>query len=416
MKILIINSTEKRGGAAQVAYNLFQNLLAWNHDVHFLVQTKESSQAEIIGPDSFVERVLSKSAMYLDMLPLLKYPKWKIEPFYSAIVPDLLQNKIQLLNPDIIHLHNITRGFLKLETLLKFETPIIYTMHDSWPFTGGCNIPYDCPGFMQNCGCCPVLGSRKRYDLSNKNWERKKKIYAKKKITFVAPSKWLSHCAQQSSLLKDMDIEVIPNGINLDNYIPIDKAIARKELNISSTKHILAFGANYFHRDKNKGFRFLHPAIDLLPNEIKNNLHIILFGSKEVVQFASGISLTQFGYIDNKLKKLIYSASDLTIFPSMYESFGLIPIESMACGTPVVAFASSAVVETISHMQTGYLAKSLSIDDLAKGILTLLNDKTLLKIMSINSVKRVKENYSSVLMSEKYLDIYNRKISHTVKN
>jgi glycosyltransferase involved in cell wall biosynthesis len=411
MKILLINSTEKRGGAAQVTYNLFQTLLKWKHDVHFLVQTKESSNTEIIGPGSFVEKVLSKSAMYLDMLPLLKYPKWKIEPFYSAIVPDLLLKTIQLLNPDIIHLHNITRGFLKLETLLTLETPIIYTMHDSWPFTGGCTVPYDCSRFLQNCGCCPVLGSRREYDLSNKNWKRKEETYTKKRITFVAPSKWLAHCAQQSSLLKDMDIEVVPNGINLDDYIPIDKDKARKELSISATKHILVFGANYFHRDKNKGFRFFHSALEIMPNEVKNSLHIILFGSNEKVKFAPGISFTQFGYIDNKLKTLIYSASDLTIFPSMVESFGLVPIESMASGTPVVAFATSAIVETISHMQTGYLAQPLDIDDLAKGILTLLRDRTLLKNMGINSMKRVKDNYSSVLMSEKYLDIYNRTLS-----
>ncbi len=411
MKILLINTTEKRGGAAQVTYNLFQTLLKWKHDVHFLVQTKESSHKEIIGPGSFVEKVLSKSAMYLDMLPLLKYPKWKIEPFYSAIVPDLLQKKIQLLNPDIIHLHNITRGFLKLETLLKFETPIIYTMHDSWPFTGGCTVPYDCSRFLQNCGCCPVLGSRKEHDLSNNNWKRKEEIYAKKKITFVAPSKWLAHCARQSSLLKDMEIEVIPNGINLDDYVPIDKDTARRELNISATKHILAFGANYFHRDKNKGFRFFHSALEIMPNEIKNSLHIILFGSSDEGIFAPGISVTRFGYIDNKLKRLVYSASDLTIFPSMHESFGLVPIESMASGTPVVAFATSAIVETISHMQTGYLAKPFDIDDLAKGIVTLLHDRTLLKNMSLNSIEQVKENYSSVLMAEKYLDVYSRKLS-----
>ena len=112
---------------------------------------------------------------------------------------------------------------MKIETLRQFKNPIVWTLHDMWPFTGGCHYDNECGRFRQSCGKCPALHSGRDHDLSRRIWKRKRRSWAGVPIVVVATSHWLADMARSSSLFKDQRIEVIPNGIDTDKYKPLDK-------------------------------------------------------------------------------------------------------------------------------------------------------------------------------------------------
>jgi glycosyltransferase involved in cell wall biosynthesis len=89
-----------------------------------------------------------------------------------------------------------------------------------------------------------------------------------------------------------------------------------------------------------------------------------------------GFDTTNFGFVnDNNYLSYLYSAADVFVFPSIYEAFGKTVVESMSCGTPVVAFDNSGPSELIEHKKNGYLASAFNSKDLAIGISWLAENK-----------------------------------------
>ena len=183
---------------------------------------------------------LSKACRKIDSFFSKSYRERLELPFSSSLVGcSNVIKEIKEINPDIVHLHWINGGFLTIFDLGKIDIPIIYSMHDNWIFTGGCHIKWDCDKYLQNCGKCPLLNSSNENDLSRLIWKTKDKIFSKmNKIIFVGLSKWITKLAKESSLLKDKKIVNLPNGININNFKPINKKRAREKLNILSNKKL----------------------------------------------------------------------------------------------------------------------------------------------------------------------------------
>lgn len=408
MKVYHFNSTDNRGGAAKVAFNLVGALSSLHVDARLYVQTKSTSSELVRGPRNIFTNVYSYFSMYFDLASLGFYPRWNHEPFYSNKIMDF-NNAIHDNTVDIIHLHNITRGFIKLENLLKIKKPIVWTLHDAWPFTGGCSFLFnDCMKYKTQCEFCPALGSSNLNDLSNKNWVRKRNIYSETELTFVCPSEYMANHARRSSLFKNSRIEIIPNGINLNIFRPTEKNEARSILNLKKDVIYLLFGANYFHRDKHKGFQYFVESLKFLDADIKNNMVILIFGSNNKVKDKYyDIPVIDYGYIDDDHKlSLLYSAANITMVPSEKEPFGLVPIESMACGTPVVCFNIPAINENIINKYSGYLAKPFDPQDIAHGIRWLLEERDRYKAIVQSGMDIVTNRFSLINMTKNYLTLY----------
>jgi glycosyltransferase involved in cell wall biosynthesis len=408
MKVNHFNSNDTRGGAAKIAFNLVGALSSLDVDAKLYVQTKSTGSELVHCTQNIFSNVCTYVSMYFDLAPLIFYPRWNHEPFYSNRIMDFI-NIIQDSSIDIIHLHNITRGFIKLESLARVKKPIIWTLHDTWPFTGGCTSLYnDCDRFKTRCGVCPALGSSQNNDLSYRNWIRKRDAYSGKELTLVCPSESMANSARSSSLFKNVNIEIISHGINLDIFRPKEKNEARSLLKLNSNMNYLLYGANYFHRDKNKGFQYFVESLKYLDADIKNNMVILIFGSNTRVKNKYyDIPVIDYGYIDDDYKiSLLYSAATITIVPSKRESFGLIPIESMACGTPVVCFDIPAINENVINKFSGYLAKPFNPQDIAHGIMWLLEDKNRYNAIIQNGIDAVKNKYSLINMTKNYLALY----------
>ena len=408
MKTLLINSSDVRGGAARASYRLHQGLEQVGINSTMLVQDKRSTDISVIGPKLIGWKGVGVNYIFryvVDKLPLLLYPKHQTIVWSPQWLPNKIHKKINRLNPDIVHFHWICDGFIPIQEVAKIKQPLIWTLHDMWPFTGGCHYNGTCDRYMYECGKCPQLGSDKEKDLSHWVWSRKKKFWANLDLTVVTPSRWLANCARSSSLFGDKRIEVIPNGLDLQKFKPIDQLKAKKDLNLPVNKNLILFGAMKSTTDKRKGFQYLKSAINVLSDDF--DFEAIVFGNSCKDDLLN-IPINYMGYFpDNMLTKL-YSAADVMVVPSIQEAFGQTASEAMACGTSVVAFAATGLLDIVEHKKNGYLAKPFNTDDLARGIEWIVENDHRKKVLSENSRKYVEKNFELKYIAKKYADLYSQ--------
>jgi glycosyltransferase involved in cell wall biosynthesis len=276
---------------------------------------------------------------------------------------------------DVIYVHWVLNGFLSLknlEQLIKLDKRIIFFMHDMWTITGGCHHSFGCDKYMKQCHNCKFFIGEKENDLSTSEFKRKKKLFSTyDNLYFIAPSKWLFDCAKQSALTKDKPVFYIPNYLDDKIFKPFEKNVAKNILNFDKDEVVIAFGANSIDSPY-KGWEYLQKALELLYEDGNfKNVSILIFGSGYKKEVAEAIPFkTKFmGYLSNEYAtNLMYNAADLFIAPSLAEVFGYVILESLRCGTPVVAFNTGGIPDLIAHKCNGYLANYKDSDDLAKGI------------------------------------------------
>ena len=405
MKSLLINTSDIQGGAARATYRLHKGLQEIGIDSKMLVQKKISDDPSVIGPISYFGNKMSNVSYFLDRLPLKYYHNYQHTPWSPQWLPKSLHKKIKSIDPDVVHLHWICGGFVPVKEIAKIDKPIVWTLHDMWAFTGGCHVGA-CDKYEGQCGSCPQLGSKKEYDLSSWVWRRKKKYWEGLDFTVVTPSHWLANCARSSSLLGDKRIEVIPHGLDLQKFRPITKDDARKALNLPLDKNLILFGAMNSTKDKNKGFQYLKSAIGMLSEDL--DIEAVVFGNSEHENNDTfKIPIRYLGHISNdKQLSLLYSSADVMVVPSIQEAFGQTASEAMACGTPVVSFNSTGLIDIVKHKENGYLAKLFDSGDLAKGIEWVIEGNQRKKKLSEYSRKYVENNFELKSVAKKYSDLY----------
>jgi glycosyltransferase involved in cell wall biosynthesis len=414
MKILIVNTSDINGGAARAAYRLHQSLLMKNIDSQMLVLKKSSDDFTVLGPTSKTENAINKLKPILDSIPI-KFYKDKIPTLFSVawLSSKKVVDKINKLNPDVVHLHWINGGMIRIEELPKIKAPIVWSLHDNWAFTGGCHIMWNCEKYKTNCGACPVLKSNKEKDLSRKVWNRKSRAFSKlPDMTIVGLSNWLNECSKSSHLLKDHSHINLPNPINTTTFKPFDKKRARALWSLPANKKLILFGANNATGDINKGFKELSEALQKLTSK---EIELVVFGSSEPKLSQNfGFKTHYLGHLHDDVSLVtLYSAVDVMIVPSRQEAFGQTASEAMACGTPVVTFNHTGLIDIVDHKENGYLATPLDTTDLANGIQWVLdNDKY--DELCFNARDKVMREFDSKIVSEKYIKLYEKTINKYV--
>jgi glycosyltransferase involved in cell wall biosynthesis len=408
MKVLLLNAWDTSGGAARAACRLLRGIQEAGLDASMLVKDKTSSDPTILGPKTF-DKILGLLRPRLEGRLVRRYPQWNGLTFSPALIPDRLTQQLSKLDPDIIHLHWMADGFLRLETLAHLNRPIVWTLHDSWPFTGGCHIPLECLRYREACGKCPALGSNREDDLSRKVWLRKSDSWKGLNLTVVAPSRWMAECARSSSLFHDARIEIIPNGLDLRTYRPVDKRVAREALGLPVDKKLILFGGKSATQDRNKGFHLLIQALkELAARTTPGTTELVLFGSSKSEALPDlGFRTHCLGWLNDDLSlALLYSAADVFVFPSLQESLGYAAMEAMACGTPCVAFDQGGVPDLIDHERNGYLAQPFEPADLARGISRILDDEKLAREISYNARRTIEESFAIESVAARHINLY----------
>ena len=407
MKILYLNGADVEGGAAKAATRLLQGVTDQGVDARLYVQRKSGNLPLVDGP-GLSGKIFGRLRPTIEQRLLDVKPAKITGPFCGSYLPDGLASLASKRAPDLIHLHWVAR-MLRLETLARFQAPLVWTMHDSWAFTGGCYLPGDCTRYRESCGRCPVLNSSAENDLSRRIWQRKEKSWRGLNLTVVAPSRWMAACARSSALFRGLRVEVIPNGIDLKRFQTTDRRAAREMLSLPPDKKLILFGAKGATSDRNKGFHLLEDALLLLSTTVdRDQVEIVIFGSAEAGPLADyGFNTSYLGWqADEARLALLYAAADVFVLPSIQESLGYTVMESMACGTPCVAFDQGGVPDLIDHLKNGYLAHPFEPADLARGIAWTLENLPRWEELSLNSRKKITDEFSVEKVATRHIELY----------
>jgi glycosyltransferase involved in cell wall biosynthesis len=376
-----------------------------------VVGSKSIQEETIIQPKEISERISALTGIAREsLLKKLLYPKCK-SYFSSNYGPILTQKKwlkrVFADGYDIHHLHWVGNGFIPIRSFERFNTPIVWTMHDMWAFTGGCHVIGACTKYEKHCGRCPQIFSTKENDVSRYIHHRKRKIFSDLNMTIIAPSHWVKDNLKRSSLLGAKRIEVIPNPIDLETYKPLDKKFSRDTLKIYTDKKVIAFGSISPTSDENKGFAYLSKAMEIIVKN-RHDICILLFGSSDPRSaFKIDCDVKYVGKLSDDITlSLLYSAADVVVVPSKQESFSQVAMESISCGTPVVAFAASGLLDIIDHKINGYLAVPYETQDLAVGIEWILEDGERWKMLSSNAREKAKAFNGYERIAQRHIDLY----------
>lgn len=369
MKVLIVNTSDVEGGSAKSALTLHKEFLDLGIQSEFLVQTKSSMVEGVIGKSCKFNKLKVAIRSRLDRLPQIFYPNRLKYPFSNSFLPTEGEVKSKFLEADIINLHWVNNGFINLEFLKNFKKPIVWTMHDSWVFTGGCHLPFDCQRYLSKCGSCPSLSAKRSFDLSSINWYRKNKVFANSNIAFVSPSQWLADTARKSGLLKNQSVMIIGNPLNRRIFKPLNQKFARETLNLPDSSFVLGFGGNAVVSDPNKGFQEVISVLQSGKLKAKN-ITLLVFGNKDRVDLQiEGVNIINMGIINSDyLMSLVYSSLDCLLVASKSENFPYVILEALSCGTPAVAFRVGGIPELITHKNNGYLVSPYDLSEYADGI------------------------------------------------
>jgi glycosyltransferase involved in cell wall biosynthesis len=410
MKILMLSTEDDRGGAAKAAYRLHQSLRNLEVTSQMFVQIAHSDDDTVINSNrNLYTKGMARGRAAIDSLPLKLMGKTANRYYSTQWFPNSELDRLTSIPADIINLHWINGGYIPIEFIKKLTPPLVWTLHDMWAFTGGCHYSDGCGRYQQSCGKCPVLNSNSNLDISRWIWQRKHRNWQNLNLTIVTPSHWLARAAAASSLFKDLRIEVIPNGIDIELYKPIDKSIARSILGLPQDRCLILFGALGNVNNQVKGFDLLLQAIEILAHRpISSHIDIVIIGSAP--PHSSPITQFKTHYLgklhDDISLALTYAAVDVLICPSREENLPNTILEALACGTPSVAFNIGGIPDLIEPEVTGYLASPFDVGELARGIEWVLTDRSRYLNLAQQCRQRAIDRFSNIQMARNYQHLF----------
>ncbi|MHC1791859.1 glycosyltransferase [Solidesulfovibrio sp.] len=310
----------------------------------------------------------------------------------------------------IINLHWIggTADICRDTAFLKGR-PIVWTLHDMHPFTGGCHYAGSCRAFEQHCGNCPQLGSTDANDLSRAQWVRKMTAYRELDITLVCPSRWLAGEARKSRLFRKKPVHVIPNGVPTDVFRPLQRAPIRNHLGIGPDDFVMLFGADAL-TNRRKGFAELRAALERLrADNAVSGILLLTFGSNTGPDPASlpcrSLNLGRLSTPEELA--LAYNAADCLLAPSLEDNLPNVVLEAMACGLPVAGFATGGVPDMVEDGRPGRLAPTGDIEALARCIAALRDLSPQDRALSrLHCRETVLTRFSLPAQARAYADLY----------
>ena len=284
----------------------------------------------------------------------------------------------QFREADLVHYHIVHDGYFSLSVLpwLSRLKPTVWTVHDSWLLTGHCIYPLGCERWRSGCGACPRLDLPfvMYRDRTAQDFEWKRSILRRMKVDLVVASDSMRRIAQQSPIARDKPLHVIPFGINLEKFAPGDAAAARERLGILPDRVVI--GVRAFPESPYKGFDFFVKALRQL-DTIGIPLAIVTTHTKgHLNEFIGKHQIIDLGWInDESLMLDTYRAADLFVMPSPAEAFGMMAIEAMACGKPVIVFDGTSLPDITDTPRVGLAVPNSNVDALASAIRRLIENK-----------------------------------------
>ncbi|MCR4807640.1 MAG: glycosyltransferase [Lachnospiraceae bacterium] len=346
MKVVHLSTTDY-GGAYIAAERISESMKKTGIDSKILVRTKTKDTACSEYFNNPLQRFVSKAGNVFNLV--LSKRLFTTDAFGTDVSRD---PRIKEADVIVLHWVNSFLSYTSVRRLLRSGKPVIWVMHDMWPFTEGWHYE-------------PMDGARSSL-IGTCNLKAKIRMFKEGNITMVGPSRWITGCASKSPVLEGKNIVNIPNPIDTDQFIRRDKKELRAKYSLPSDKHIILFGAVNIN-NKRKGFDLL---LDALKGLDPSRYILCTFGGKEApAVLPPAFECRDLGFINSRDTMIdIYSMADVYVIPSRQENLSNSILEAMSCSLPVVAFDIGGMPDMIKPGENGYLARPFDHDDLARGI------------------------------------------------
>ncbi len=392
MKIVQINATCGVGSTGRICVGISEQLNAEKIENYILYSSKTNGYPQGLQCSNDLDIKLQS----------LKSHAFGNYGFNSKKSTKKMIQYLEKIKPDIVHLHNIHGHDCDLDLLFSYfkekKQKLVWTFHDCWTFTAYCAYfsMSNCEKWKSGCFNC---SQKKRFsflfDKSKELFEKKKELFSGLDLTIVTPSKWLSQVVKES-FFKDYPIKVVYNGISLDIFKPTESDF-KKRYNIQEDcKVVLGVSLEWGQR---KG---LDVFTELSKRLYDKNYQIVLVGTnletdKHLPDNIISIHRTE----SQKELSEIYTAADVFVNPTRDEVLGLVNIEAIACGTPVITFNSGGSPECIDKT-CGIVVDCDDVDAVVEQIDFVCTQKP----FDEEDCIKYAENFDKQNNFRKYLDIY----------
>jgi len=400
---------------------LHQQLVAEGHDSRFLIGRPHQSNPPLV---EYIGDSVSEFATKFDGL-MSRFGNqfedlWGMHPW--ARRPTLKLPRTEIYQwADLIDLRNLFGDYFNLWVLpaISAHKPVVWRLPDMWALTGHCAYPYDCQRWIEGCYDCPLLSGEGRkiveppptkWDGTKRVWRAKKGIYSHSSLHIVVTTQWMKNNVQKSILGDALSINIISNGVNLQQYKPYSKVEVRRALNIPLEQHVLLFAAAELNNHR-KGYAQTIAAVKKLHQRMEDPPLLITMGSAESVEEEPGI-VRHFGFVgEAKRQAQLYAAADLFLCTTLADAQPQTALESIACGTPIIAFDVGPMADITGKGAYGFIAPHLSGESLSETIASALSQPDLLSEMGENCRHKAERDFDLVRQTEKYIELYEKILS-----
>ncbi len=417
MRVLIVNTAERTGGAAIAANRLLHALNHNGVETRMLVRDRNTDASEVVNiPPSWrlkANFLWERGIIWLAN-NLSKHNLFQVDIANSGTD---ITSMDAFRWADVIHLHWVNQGFLSLsnmERIMASGKPVVVTLHDQWYFTGICHYSSSCEKYRTQCERCPMLKGHVM-DLARRVFDRKRAMYESSNITFVGCSRWMADLASHSRLTQGHTVTSTPNAIDTDVFKPMDKAAARQRHHLPADKKLILFGAQRI-TDERKGFSYLKEACEHIAMHhptLPGHLGVVVLGGDAAsVKEALPLPVYTVNYLSSEDEiAQLYNAADLFVTPSLQDNLPNTIVEAMACGTPCVGFNVGGIPEMIHHQLDGYVADYCDSLDFAQGIASCLNEKRQ-HVLGAAARATALATYGETAVAQRYQAIYQQALTN----
>ncbi len=414
MKILQLNQSDSHGGASRAAYRIHQALRQLGIDSQLWVNRSQMGNDSTYLPQTRCHTTYTR--FRLDLSKHLTKSLITSNPILHspALFPSRWPQRINLTDAELINLHWINFEMLSIEDIPRINKPIFWTLHDMWAFCGAEHYTEDVrfrEGYSRENRPTQEFG----FDLNRWTWYRKLKAW-KRPLHVITPSHWLAGCVNQSVLMHDWPVSVIPNALDTNIWQPIERDIALDLLGLPKEGPVLTFGAVGGGSDPRKGADLLFNTLKHLRGEIPG-LQLLVFGERRPKEVPDvGYPIHYLGQLYDDLSlRIAYSAADAMVVPSRLDNLPTTGTEALACGTPVIAFNTSGLPDVVKHKKNGWLAKAFDTEDLATGIRWILKDTDRRKTLSTQARSDAVDRFSYPVIAKAYQAVYEQVLNRSAK-
>jgi glycosyltransferase involved in cell wall biosynthesis len=425
LKVVHLNTYDGNGGAGRACMRLNRALLSQNIDSKIIVHYKFGNNPDI---KTFNRNVIQKSytaaTIIFERILAKRFLKPDSRtPFSFTWFGRSVIRHSDVKNADIIHLHWINHGFLDprhIAEIKKLGKPVVWTFHDSNAFTGGCHVRYTCDHYLRECGNCPLLINAGDDDISHSIWKQKNKAYQQLDFSIAAPSLWMQASVKKSSLMKGKVVNHIPNTLETDIFKPADKKQAKQQAGLPTDKFIFLSGFMPSRKDLHKGTQYLLESMELLKQRLgvdADRIEVVVFGNRGTENVPDFPFKTSFlGTINNDEKlALHYAAADAFLIPSLEDNLPYTVMESLSCGTPVIAFTTGGIPDMVQHQYSGYLATYRSSESFADGMEWIIKHPEREKLNQ-QARQTIMDTFSEEVIAKQHIEVYNNLLNKGGRN